>query len=311
MSDIPSMRKAAYDKPERIPLAGQLNDVYRILDDDLDNGELAYRNLKRAKDVGRKTLQAFDDAMMTWMVYAELTQAVRIEREGVLEARLVNQGPTNLYGEVNDISIVDDIDGRRVLAATVESEAIGQYERYIVPLAREGDTRIFKNRPVDMPGLVRNVYQERFSKAEIEIARDFADTLRAGPLPGDHLEDYIRTQTNRNKKAGFERYMVALNLEIEDAYARDEPYSVVVHEGVIAVSYDHSFEASVPHYQYPEDEQFQLLGIQCVRDHDRRQLHEINLFVESHERDRLATIPLDSASVMLWSGAPDDEDESI
>jgi|GEM_PF-5839016 len=311
MSDIPSMRKAAYDKPERIRLAGQLQDVYRVLDDDLDNGELAYRNLERAKNVGQKTLQAFEDASMMWMVYAELTPAVRIECDGIPEVRPDIQGPTNIYGEVNDISIVDDIDGRRILAATIASEAIGQYERYIVPLARESDTRILKNRPVDMPWLVRNVYQERFNKAEIKTANDFAHTLFAGPLPGDDLEDYIRTQTNRNEKAGFERYMVALNLEIEDAYARHEPYIVIVHEGVVAVSYDQTFEMSVPHYQYPEDEQFQLLGIQCIRDHDRRQLHEINLFVESHERDRLVTIPLDSASVMLWSGVPDDEDESI
>lgn len=309
MSDIRKTKNAAYDQPEGGYLPGQLQDVYAVIDDSLDNGELAYGNLRQAKDIGRKTLQAFENMNEEWSVYVDLTPQVRIEREGVpAYASNLLRGATNTYGSVTDIDIIKDIDGRFMLGAIVESSAIGQHDRYIVPLARQGDKEVLKGRPVDMPSLRRNLYKERLNSTELKAGADLYDLLGSKSITGAELMEYIQENTTKKKEGGFNRYITALNLEVEDTFSSGDPYQVTIYDGTIVVDYDQSFTTSAPYFEYPQGDAFSLLGIHCVRNHSKRQVQEVSLALVSDNNDLVATVQLDHAKLTLSRDEHEDDD---
>jgi hypothetical protein len=300
MSDIPRMKKAAYDKPENYALPGQLEDVYAVIDEALDNGELSLRTLERAKEMGRKTLEAYSNYKMPWTVYSETAPSVRIDgRSGIEKATKAKV--SNIYGEINDIDVVNDIDGSRMLAVKVESTGIGQYERCIIPLARQGDIIILKERPVDMPVPIRGPLKSRAKKHEVSKMHQFDKFLSDGVKSGEELRELLRSRAKLESKKSFEKYMVAINLGIEECYSIGEPYGVTVIDGRMKVIYDQASLDSTPRNDYVQDESFFLIGIKCTADYEADILQDITLIVESSECDAVAEVPLNTAMVILES----------
>lgn len=183
MSEIRKQKSLAYDAPEPVFLPRQLTEVYDVIDDAFDNGEFSPSTLEKARKVAKQALSVYEEARESWMVYAELTPDVRIERAGMPIVRTYDtREPLNVYGEVRDVDIVQDIDESDMLALTLESTAVGQYERYIIPLARRHDESIRATRPVDMPALRRDPYVRRLDMKHVNgtmVAKEFMNFCSA------------------------------------------------------------------------------------------------------------------------------------
>ena len=255
MSEKRKKPKISYlDRPDEEPaLVGELAEVYDVLAATYaDSGFMDTVTLRSAQAIGRAILARYKEQNELWYVCAELTEDTYSDRLDDMIDRDIHEGvPETVWGDICDFELhnEDIAPDAGTLAMVVESNTVGQYDRYTIPIAWSGESRPVVNmmavatrfpaRPVDMPVLYRTSFRKRVSQREYEEAIELNALTAQGGITGKDLSTYIHDEVDTMDSDARKRYFMSLNLEIEDLYGAENRYVALLDSACPEVLYDH------------------------------------------------------------------------